>query len=41
VALVSAKVPVPPDPGYDLIHSFTFTGIAMKQLPSRALADLQ
>jgi len=41
VALVAAKVPVPPDPDYDLIHSFTFTGIAMKQLSSRTLADLQ
>jgi len=41
VSLVAAKVPVPPDPDYDLVHSFTFTGIAMKTLPSRALADLQ
>lgn len=41
VALVSAKVPVPPDPNYDLVHSFTFTGVAMKTLPSSALADLQ
>lgn len=41
VALVSSKVPVPPDPNYDLVHSFTFTGVAMKTLPSRALADLQ
>jgi hypothetical protein len=41
VALVAAKVPVPPDPDYDLVHSFTFTGVAIKSLPSRALADLQ
>lgn len=41
VALYAAKVPVPPDPQYDLIHSFVFTGIAMKTLPSTALAELQ
>lgn len=41
VALVSATVPKPPDPNYDLIHSFTFTGVAMKTLPSTALAALQ
>jgi hypothetical protein len=41
VALWAAKAPKPPDPNYDIIHSFTFTGVAMKTLPSRALADLQ
>lgn len=41
VGVVNVKVPADPDPGYKIVHTFTFTGVAMKSLPSAALADLQ
>ena len=37
VNLVSLPTPAVPDPKYDLIHDFTFTGVAMKALPSNLL----
>ena len=41
VGVVNVPVPAVADPDYKLVHTFTFTGIAMKDLPSSALADLQ
>ena len=39
VGLVNVPVPIPDDPMYDLVHSFTFTGIAMKAVPAHLLED--
>lgn len=39
VGLVTAPVPIPADPNYEIIHSFTFTGVAMKAMPAHILED--
>lgn len=40
VGTVHMKTPIPPDPNYTLIHDFTFTGVAMKSLPTKGLSEL-
>ena len=40
VGTVHMPSAIPPDPGYHMIHDFTFTGIAMKSLPSHSLVEL-
>lgn len=37
VGVVSVDVPLAADPGYEILHDFTFTGIAMKAIPSHLL----
>jgi hypothetical protein len=37
VGVVSVDVPTPADPNYEILHDFTFTGIAMKAIPSYLL----
>ena len=37
VGLVTAPVPIPPDPNYEIVHSFIFTGVAMKAIPAYIL----
>lgn len=32
--------PIPPDPNYKILHDFTFTGVAMKAIPSHSLVEL-
>lgn len=39
VGTVAVPLPIPPDPDYDLIHDFTFTGVAMKAIPAYLLED--
>lgn len=39
VGVVSIPVPLPADPNYELIHDFTFTGIAMKAIPAHLLEE--
>lgn len=39
VGMVSMEVPIPADPNYDILHDFTFTGIAMKAIPSHLLGE--
>lgn len=41
VPTVKMTAPIPADPNYTLIHDFTFTGVAMKAIPSETLALLQ
>ena len=40
VGLVSVPVPIPADPNYEIIHDFTFTGVAMKAIPAYLLEAL-
>lgn len=40
VGLASVPVPIPADPNYEIIHDFTFTGIAMKAIPSYVLEKM-
>jgi len=40
IPTVKMASPIPPDPNYTLIHDFTFTGVAMKSLPSHSLTEL-
>ena len=37
VGLVSLPVPLPADPNYEILHDFTFTGVAMKAIPAYLL----
>lgn len=39
VGLVTAPNPIPPDPNYEIVHSFTFTGVAMKSIPAHILEN--
>lgn len=41
VGTVHIKTPIQADPGYVLIHDFTFTGTAMKAIPWHNLVELQ
>lgn len=40
VPTVRMTAPIPKDPNYTLVHDFTFTGVAMKSLPSHSLTAL-
>lgn len=40
VGVVSVPAPIPADPNYEIIHDFTFTGVAMKAIPSYLLETM-
>jgi hypothetical protein len=39
VGLVAVPHPIAADPNYDIVHDFTFTGVAMKAIPAHLLED--
>lgn len=41
VPVLQMEAPIPADPDYTILHDFTFTGVAMKSIPSHNLVELQ